>query len=60
MSAWPQLIYLALCLFSFGVTVAKHGEPTKYNAGGQLVALLIILPILYWGGFFNVFLKGVN
>lgn len=51
---WPQIIYMLLVALSFGVTVAKHGEPRDpHNCLTQLIGIAIVLPLLYWGGFFG-------
>lgn len=51
---WPQIIYLALSLMSFGYVIANDGKPRgNYSAGGALVGLLIVYPLLWWGGFFT-------
>ena len=52
----PQIIYLAVNLFGLGVIAAKTGQPRegKHNvlvSGGLWCA--VILPLLYWGGFFS-------
>jgi hypothetical protein len=51
----PQIIFLALTFLALGSSLAKHGEPKNgtYNFGTQLVAEIIIIGLLYWGGFFG-------
>lgn len=51
---WPQGIYLALTLIGFGSAIAEHGKPKsgEHDAVVPTIASLIILTILYWGGFF--------
>lgn len=51
----PQLIYLALIALNLGVVLAKHGEvkPHKTSLWTQLLNLAIVLPLLWWGGFFG-------
>jgi len=53
----PQLIYLSLVLIGLGAEIARHGEAKKgkYNGWTSLIATLIILTVLYYGGFFDVF-----
>lgn len=54
MSYWPQYVYLALCFFGLGITIAQHGQPRKdENAWSTLIASAIVLALLYFGGFFN-------
>ena len=51
---WPQYVYLCLMLLGLGVVLAKHGEPQKnYNIWASLFADIIILGLLYFGGFFK-------
>lgn len=51
---WPQLIYIGLTLTSFGYVVANDGKPKgNYSTGASLVALAIVYPLLWWGGFFH-------
>lgn len=52
---WPQLTYLALLFIGIGVDSAKHGQPrsTKHNVWVSLAATAIVLPLLYYGGFFT-------
>lgn len=51
---WPQIIYLLLVALGFGVTVAKHGEQRyPHSVWTQLIGMVIVLPLLYWGGFFG-------
>ena len=54
----PQIIYLSLTLISFGYACAKHNQEKKYkkhDAYSSLVASLIMIGLLWWGGFFDVF-----
>lgn len=50
----PQLIYLLLVGISLGVDIAKHGTPRtgKHDAWSGLIAMVAMLALLYWGGFF--------
>jgi hypothetical protein len=53
-----QILYLALLALEFGHTIAKHGQPKgNYNAGLYFLDGLFVLSILYWGGFFDCFLR---
>jgi len=49
---WPQLIYLALNLFGLGNIVAKGSVETKASHAVP-VWIFIVLPLLWWGGFFG-------
>lgn len=57
-----QLIYVALTLMSLGMNFAKHGEQKtgKHDGWSSFVSTAIIYAILYWGGFFDVFLKTIK
>ena len=52
---WPQLTYLALIIFSLGITLEQHGKPKKGNESiwVSLTACALTLWLLYEGGFFN-------
>ena len=54
MGIW-QIIWIALMVLSFGIVVAKHGQPRddKWNAWAMLVSAVIETTILYFGGFFS-------
>lgn len=51
----PQLIYLGLIVFALGISAVKHGQPKtgNHSFGTSLLALAIVLPLLWWGGFFD-------
>jgi len=54
----PQILYLAMMLIGLGMTFAKHGEPKKLgivNAWYSLIGALLVITLLYYGGFFAVF-----
>ena len=55
----PQIIYLVIIILGTGINLAKHGEQKndKYNIWTHLLSVVIILFILYKGGFFNCFIK---
>lgn len=54
----PQIIFLVLISLDMGIAIAKHKQPkNNYNIWDSLIGQLIILLLLYWGGFFNVFFK---
>jgi hypothetical protein len=52
---WPQLTYLAITVVGLSIYAARHGQPRKdkYNVGTSLIAVVIVLTILYFGGFFR-------
>lgn len=58
----PQLIYIALAIFGLSLHAIKNGErrTDKYTFWGQLVALIISITILYYGGFWNPILPLLN
>ncbi len=51
----PQILILALYMLSLGVELAKHGETKvmKYDFGGKMLATMIVIGLLIWGGFFK-------
>ena len=42
-------------MLALGIQMAKHGEPHKdnYNAWSTLIAVIIEVSILWWGGFWD-------
>lgn len=52
---WPQLTYLALIIFSLGITTQQHGKPKtgNENVWVSLMGAAISVFLLYMGGFFN-------
>lgn len=55
----PQLIFLAFQFLALGISLAQHGKPNTgtENFGISLIAFLGVNGLLYWGGFYNVFLR---
>lgn len=53
------IILLVLYVSSWGVVLAKHGEPKegKYNIFTYTIIFALELWLLYKGGLFNVFLS---
>jgi hypothetical protein len=51
----PQIIILVVNVLGIGFAMAKHGEPRneKYNFFITLIAAIIEIVILSYGGFFN-------
>ena len=51
---WPQIIVIVLYVFSLGISAAKHGERREnYNFWTTLIAVLIEVALLSWGGFWK-------
>lgn len=52
---WPQWTYVVLMLIGLIAHAHKHGQPRgeKYNFGTQLLAVIITVFILGYGGFFK-------
>jgi len=58
----PQIIVLVLWVINLILTAKNHGKykskwGKKNNIWLTSMSILITASILYWGGFFNVFLK---
>ncbi len=51
----PQIIMIAMLAISFGVNWKRHGKPKKgnENAWVALVGGLILVSLLWWGGFWS-------
>jgi len=50
----PQLIYLGLLFLKWGITITRYGEPKRDRYDMiDLLAPLVGLGLLYWGGFFG-------
>jgi hypothetical protein len=51
----PQIILIGLYMISLGIELARNGQDKtgKYNVVTTFVALVLILGLLYWGGFFS-------
>lgn len=56
----PQILHILLVGLGLGVELSKHGKPRegKYHFGTSLLVTLLILSLLYWGGFYDVFSGG--
>lgn len=50
----PQIILLAIYVLDIAIVAAHHGEPKEgsYNVFVLLIAFVIQLALLTWGGFF--------
>lgn len=55
----PQIIYLFLAFAGLLIVANRHGQPKtdSYNIWVQLIATAISLGLLYWGGFFQGWMK---
>jgi len=50
----PQIIYLIILTLGLGIQIANHGKPrSNENAVAGLISSIIVLGLLYWGGFFT-------
>lgn len=51
----PQIIMIILLTFSVSEHMIKHGktEEIKYNAIAAVIAAIIEVGLLWWGGFFG-------
>lgn len=50
----PQIIYIILTFIGLGYSIAKHGQPRdNHDFGVDLISTIIVLGLLYWGGFFS-------
>lgn len=51
----PQIIYFALVLISLLFAANQHGKPKKgkHNFWVTVIACIISISILWWGGFFD-------
>ena len=55
----PQIIYLALLFVQLLLVSNNHGKEKngKYNIWTSLLAAALVILLLIWGGFFDVFIK---
>lgn len=54
----PQIIYLSLVFVGLLIAANQHGkERSPHNFWVTLVATLITVSLLFWGGFFDVISK---
>ncbi len=50
----PQIIYVVLSMLGLGFVLAKDGEASRpYSFYRSLFSFTIIIPLLWWGGFFT-------
>ena len=54
-----QIIYLTLVFITLLLNAYLHGKEKigKHNFFAVLITYMILLLLLYWGGFFDVFFK---
>lgn len=50
---WPQIVWCVLTLMSLLVHAAQNGKPTTFNFPVRLVAALVMVWLLWAGGFFG-------
>jgi len=51
----PQILFISIYMFSFGVVMTQHGKPKtgKYHIGYSLFSIILTFGLLIWGGFFK-------
>lgn len=57
----PQTLVIAYFIARLFIHAINHGEPIKhpnlkYNFVSDLIVILIVVAVLYWGGFFDCLL----
>jgi hypothetical protein len=51
---FPQIAVIALYALSVGISIAKHGQAQPpVNAGYSIVSAIIVIALLWMGGFFG-------
>ena len=55
----PQIIYLSILFIGLLLAANLHGKPKEgeYNFWTTFLSYIIILTLLFYGGFFDVFFK---
>ena len=54
----PQIIMIVLLSMDITLGLAFHGKPRpNYNGWTSLISAIIMVALLYWGGFFDVLFK---
>ena len=52
----PQIIFISLMLIDLGIHIGKHGQSREpYNAGLKVLDIIIVLGLLWFGGYFDGF-----
>ncbi len=49
----PQIIFIILMSIKVGIRMQNHGKFLKSNFWDGLIGIIILIPILYYGGFFT-------
>ena len=50
---WPQILILFLYGASWAISLAKNGQTTRYSAMSNTISVVILMALLWWGGFFS-------
>ncbi len=50
---WPEGIYLTLVVMTGIGYAIKDGQVRRYALGDWALSVIIVLPLLWWGGFFD-------
>ena len=52
---WPQITYLILVFLGTGISIERHGRPKTghENCGLTILSVVIVMFLLYQGGFFS-------
>lgn len=55
----PQIIYIVLVSIVLLVHLSKDGQPIEreYSFFAKLVGTAIVVALLWWGGFWDVFIR---
>lgn len=55
----PQIIWIALLFIGLFNTAYMHGKPMdgKYNFWVRFFSSILSILLLWWGGFFEVFIR---
>lgn len=54
----PQIIIIIIYAISLGINISNHGKEQKpKNAWADFIALIIFVTLLWWGGFWDCFVK---
>jgi len=51
---WPQITMIVIMAINGGIFLVKHGNQREpYNFWGYLISAIIMVTILYFGGFWG-------
>lgn len=53
----PQLMMFVWIIVSLTLDTENHGQSRRINKWNTAISLAIFTILLWWGGFWNVFLK---